>query len=174
MRITKKEKVDVKKFMEEIKANRTNRSFTSLESKNRTDSKTDQHRGNLYQSVQQDTSFNGFDDSRKSYEQTHNSMRYNYPPYSNPPNEYMMSQPSQNFMINQASQNFMPNSNYCYPYTFSQSYNPTTPINPISNPINSLGHIRSAPINQYQDQSTPFVNFYSNQPERHNSSSLTY
>lgn len=31
MRIVKKEKVDVKKFMEEMKANRTNRSYTSLE-----------------------------------------------------------------------------------------------------------------------------------------------
>jgi hypothetical protein len=34
MKIVKKEKIDVKKFMEEIKANRTNRSFTSLEYRN--------------------------------------------------------------------------------------------------------------------------------------------
>jgi hypothetical protein len=35
MKIIKKEKMDVKKFMEEMKANRTNRSYTSLENRNR-------------------------------------------------------------------------------------------------------------------------------------------
>lgn len=109
MKIVKKERLDVKKYMEEIKANRTNRSFTSLEYKNRpqVEERTEYKGrvGNLYKVNHNDSNemtgyIPPYDVPRNIYEQTQSISHPNYAPYGQRISQadYYMNQPSQNFM----------------------------------------------------------------------------
>jgi len=138
MRIMKKEKVDVKKFMEEIKANRTNRSFTSIERRDKSDNRSEINRGvgGLYSGMN-----NQEDRSKSPPPQTFskdrpNMFHQNYAPQSIYPAHYQYQnnssqfcQPSQGFMSTPLIYNSHPMMN------FSQNFQQNSQMhyNPIPN-----------------------------------------
>jgi hypothetical protein len=129
MRIVKKERVDVKKFMEEMKANRTNRSYTSIEARNRQNSEEQQDRN--YASKYRPETIDHYRPSnpqqqpRYSFDQV---PRYPppvyaplpYPPPRTPPMEYA---PSQHFTASPPYQQHSSMFNYSQTFN-SQVYPP--------------------------------------------------
>lgn len=117
MRIIRKEKVDVKKFMEDMKANRTNRSYHSID-----------HR----RSLEQTSSIRPVpidNHSKTSTVQDFQFQRPSHGSFKSYPNMSQMSQNSQNYMPNQLGPQFShPQSFYSYqpqygsnPYPFPNS-----------------------------------------------------
>jgi len=179
MKIVKKERLDVKKFMEEAKANKTNRSYTSIETKTKPslDSKFDQGRpmGNMYNNsfseYNERPHFSSYEESRRNYEQSQMAI-YNYVPFPTP-NEYLMNQPS-SFMVNPSSQNYMGGgSPYCFAqnpnsmFTQTQSYQ--------MNQMNQMNHVNQInPINQMRQPlpQHPDHNFINNFAINHSQVSM--
>ena len=60
MRIIKKERADVKKLMEQMKYNKSHRSYTSIENKTENTSNTERKPGELYHSYSKNTSIPSF------------------------------------------------------------------------------------------------------------------
>lgn len=164
MRIVKKEpRMDVKEFMKEIKANRTNKSFTSLENVNRqlsNDSKCDTSKGhgNLYHSAYRDLgpSHNNYDDSKRSFEhQTSQkgSFRYGFPQMQvSNQNDYMKQ--SQVYMMNQSYA--PPPPQYCYlPNNvpmFNQSQTSFSQMMPLGQYPHEMNMAYAPPVNYHYQQ----------------------
>lgn len=115
MRIGKKDRVDVRKFMEDVKANRTNRSYTSLEHPQRRPNEQDpHHQPSKYRPESTDPYRPTQQTQRFSYE----PPRYAPPLYAAHPHPYPMAAeyaPSQHFTATPPYQ-----AGY---FNYSQNYN---------------------------------------------------